>query len=326
VFAFVVATIVSVPAQAADSTIFSGKTITYIVATGAGGGYDAYGRLVSRYMQKHLPGSRIIVRNVPGAGHIVGANTLYASRPDGLTIGSFNTGLIYDQLMGREGVLFDLKKFGWIGKSAADTRALLIAKNSGFKSFEDLQRSKAPVKFASSGVGAADYVETRIIADVLHVNAQIIPGFTGNAGEMSMLRQEVAAKVSTVDSMEDFVKGGHGFWALALTGDPSALPGVPRAMSYAKDDRVRKLLTLINTMSEIGRLTAAPPGTPRNILDTERRAYDAAVHDPAFLADAKKMTLPISSASGEVVEAKINQALAQSPDTIAFLKAAALAR
>src|SRR5438874_1838843 len=85
-----------------------------LAAKGAGGGYDAYGRLVTRYMQKHLPGSRIIVRNVPGAGHIVGANTLYAARPDGLTIGSFNTGLIYDQLMQREGVLFDLRKFGWI--------------------------------------------------------------------------------------------------------------------------------------------------------------------------------------------------------------------
>ena len=314
------------PARAADSSMLSGKTITYIVATGAGGGYDAYGRLVARYMQKHLPGSRIIVRNVPGAGHIVGANTLYAARPDGLTIGSFNTGLIYDQLMQREGVLFDLRKFAWIGKAAADTRALLIASNSGFKNFEDLQRSKAPVKFASSGVGAADYVETRIIADVLHVNAQIIPGFTGNAGEMSMLRREVAAKVSTVDSMEDFVKGGHGFWALALTGDASALPGVPRAMSYAKDDRVRRLLTLIDTMSEIGRLTAAPPATPRNILDTERRAYDAAVKDPEFLADAKKIGLPISPATGEVVEAKINQALAQSPETVAFLKSAALAK
>lgn len=322
----VAALLAAVPARAADSTMFSGKTITYIVAVGPGGGYDTYGRLVARYMQKHLPGSRIIVRNVPGAGHIVGANTLYAARPDGLTIGTFNTGLIYDQLMQREGVLFDLKKFGWIGKAAADARALLIASNSGFRSFEDLRKSKTPVKFAASGVGAADYVETRIIADALHINAQIIPGFTGNAGEMSMLRQEVAAKISTIDAMEDFINAKHGFWALALTGDASVLPGVPRAMSYANNDRVRRLLTLVDTLSDIGRLTAAPPATPRNILDTERRAYDAAVKDTEFLAEAKKLGLPISPATGEVVEAKINQALAQSPETISFLKSAALAR
>ena len=303
--------------------LFNGKTVTYIVAVGPGGGYDTYGRLVARYMQKHLPGSRFIVRNVPGAGHIVGANTLYASKPDGLTIGTFNTGLIYDQLMQREGVLFDLKKFSWIGKAAANSRALLIASNSGFKSFDDLRRSKVPVKFAASGVGAADYVETRIIADALHINAQIIPGFTGNAGEMSMLRQEVVAKISTLDAMEDFIKAKHGFWALSLTEDASVLPGVPRAMSFAKDDRMRRLLTLVETLSEIGRLTAAPPGMPRNILDAERRAYDAAVKDPEFLAEAKKLQLPISPASGEVVEAKIMQALNQPPETVTLLKAAA---
>src|SRR4029077_12338523 len=91
---------------AADMAQFKGKTITYIVATSPGGGYDTYGRLISRYLQKYLPGSRVVVRNVPGAGHIVGANTIYAAKPDGLTIGMFNTGLIYDQLIKRQGVLF----------------------------------------------------------------------------------------------------------------------------------------------------------------------------------------------------------------------------
>src|SRR5258705_8489696 len=95
------------PAFAATSDMFKGKTITYIVATSPGGGYDTYGRLVARYLQKYLAGSRILVRNVPGAGNIIGANAIYAAKPDGLTIGIFNTGLIYDQLIKRDGVQFD---------------------------------------------------------------------------------------------------------------------------------------------------------------------------------------------------------------------------
>src|ERR1700680_2470076 len=125
------------PSFAADSTLFKDKTITYIVATTPGGGYDTYGRLIARYLQKHLPGSRILVRNVPGAGNIIGANAIYAARPDGLTIGMFNTGLIYDQLIHRQGVMFDLTKFSWLGKAANDTRGLLISTNSGFKSLDD---------------------------------------------------------------------------------------------------------------------------------------------------------------------------------------------
>src|SRR6187399_2887180 len=83
---------------------FKGKTVTYIVSTGPGGGYDLYGRLVAEFMQKYLPGSTFVVKHLPGAGHLVGTNTIYASKPDGLTIGTFNTGLIYNQLIGLDGV------------------------------------------------------------------------------------------------------------------------------------------------------------------------------------------------------------------------------
>ncbi len=62
---------------------YKGKTVTYIVATAPGGGYDTYGRLVAEYMQKYLPGSTFVVKNMPGAGHVIGANAIYASRPDG---------------------------------------------------------------------------------------------------------------------------------------------------------------------------------------------------------------------------------------------------
>src|SRR5258706_12135173 len=178
------------PAFAADSEMFKGKTITYIVSTGPGGGYDTYGRLIAKYLQKYLPGSRVLVRNVPGAGHIVGANEIYGAKPDGLTIGMFNTGLIYDQLIKRQGVMFDLTKFSWIGKAAYETRALLLSNAAGYKTFDDLLKAKGPIKFAASGIGAASYNDTRMLADALHLNVQIINGFTGNEGEMSMLRGE----------------------------------------------------------------------------------------------------------------------------------------
>ena len=311
------------PGWAADDSYFRGKTITYIVSTGPGGGYDTYGRLVAKYLQKYLLGSRIVVRNVPGAGHIVGANTIYASKPDGLTIGMFNTGLIYDQLLKRQGVLFDLNRFSWIGKTANDTRALMLSKSPGWKNIDDFLKAKGPIKFAAAGVGSAAYNDTRILADALHLNVQIVPGFTGNEGEMSMLRNEVVAEVGTAESMDDFVKQGHGFFALAISGDPSALPGVPRASQYVRDDRGKRLLALINALSEIGRLTAGPPGIPANVLNLERQAFDAAVKDPQFLAEAKKLDLDIHPASGPQVQIAIKGALNQPPETVAALKAAA---
>jgi tripartite-type tricarboxylate transporter receptor subunit TctC len=313
----------SASASAADMGQFKGKTITYIVATGPGGGYDTYGRLIARYLQKYLPGSRVVVRNVPGAGHIVGANTIYAAKPDGLTIGMFNTGLIYDQLIKRQGVLFDLAKFSWIGKAADDTRALMVSNSSGFKNIDDIIKAKGPIKFAAAGVGSAAYNDTKILADALHLNVQIVPGFSGNEGEMSMLRNEVVAEVGTAESMEQFVRQGHGFFALALSGDPMALPGVPRARQYVKDDHGKRLLGLVEALSEIGRLTAGPPGIPANVLAAEREALSAAMRDPQLLAEAKKLELDIDPAPGDQVELRIKAALNQPPETVAALKSAA---
>src|ERR1700752_1499175 len=133
------------PAFAQTGTeFFKGRTVTYIVATAPGGGYDLYGRLVSEFMQRYLPGSTFVAKNVPGAGHLIGANTIYASKPDGLTIGTFNTGLIYNQLIATDGVKFDLTKMSWIGKAASEPRVFLVGAQQPIKTFAELQALKAP--------------------------------------------------------------------------------------------------------------------------------------------------------------------------------------
>src|SRR4051794_25693793 len=37
------------------AAFYKGKTVTYIVSTAPGGGYDTYGRLIAEYMQRNLP-------------------------------------------------------------------------------------------------------------------------------------------------------------------------------------------------------------------------------------------------------------------------------
>lgn len=71
------------PSYGDDSDFFKGRNMTWIVFTGPGGGHDFYARLISRHMEKNLPGVAVLVKNVPGAGHIIGANMVYAAKPDG---------------------------------------------------------------------------------------------------------------------------------------------------------------------------------------------------------------------------------------------------
>jgi tripartite-type tricarboxylate transporter receptor subunit TctC len=305
-----------------DLSLYDGRTLTYIVSTGPGGNYDAYGRLIGRYLQKYLPGSRVIVRNVPGAGHIVGANTLYASRPDGLTIGTFNTGLIYTQLLEREGVNFDLSKMEWIGSAAHDIRVLILPTNSPFKSFAEYKASGDLFRVAAAGVGSAAYNDTRIVAEALHLNVEIIPGFEGNEGQLSMMRGEVTALLGAAGTFTQFVNNGGGYYALAIAGDSRILPGVPQAREFVSDDKGRRLLSLIEGLSELGRLTAAPPGVPADRLAALREAYRLSLEDPELRREADLLDLPIEPAYGDDVRELVLTAMDQTPESIALLKEA----
>src|SRR4029079_16198968 len=198
---------------------YKGKTVTYIVATAPGGGYDLYGRLVAEYMQKYLPGSTFVVKNVPGAGHLIGANTIYASKADGLTLGTFNTGLIYNQLIGREGVHFDLTKMAWIGKAASDPRVITIGVQSPIKSFQDLMALKEPVNFSTGGIGASAYVETVMLYNALKLPIKIQPGYYGSDDPIAIRRGEIQGTLASRSSWELFVSQGYGRFIAQIGGN-----------------------------------------------------------------------------------------------------------
>jgi tripartite-type tricarboxylate transporter receptor subunit TctC len=59
----------------AQANFYQGKTITMVVASTVGGGYDLWARLTARHIVKYIPGNpSIVVQNMPGAGNIIGAN------------------------------------------------------------------------------------------------------------------------------------------------------------------------------------------------------------------------------------------------------------
>lgn len=306
-----------VPSAAQAEGYFEGKTVTYIIATDPGGGYDTYGRLIGKYLEKHLKAENVVFRNLPGAGHIVGANTLAASEPDGLTIGSFNTGLIYAQVLQREGIEFDLSAMSWIGKAAADPRVMILSAESDYATYEDLKNATEPVKFAASGVGSASYTDTNLIASALDLNIEIIPGYNGNEGEMAMLRNEVVGQVGSLSSLKPFVDAGNGTMALGIGGDIE-----PQAVELADSDRGRSIAALVQALSDLGRLTAGPPGIPDEVLQELRDAYWASVTDPELLAEAEKLGRPIDPANGADVETLVKAALDQSPETVEIIAAA----
>jgi tripartite-type tricarboxylate transporter receptor subunit TctC len=308
----------SAPAFAQDgAALFKGKTVTYIVATAPGGGYDTYGRLVADFMQKHLPGSTFVVRNMPGAGHLVGTNAINASKPDGLTIGTFNTGLIYNQLINADGVRFDLSKMSWIGKAASESRVVAIASQSPIKTWQDFVALTTPVNFAVAGPGSASYVETIMLANVLKLPLRVQTGYNGTDDQLAMRRGEIVGSIASRSSYDQFVTNGYGRLIAQIGGNDKNLPQLSAVVT---DPKAKELLALIESTGEIARLTAGPPAIPAPQLAALRAAYKQAMEDKDLVARAEKIGLPVEPLYGEDITKMINAALKQSPDTIALLK------
>lgn len=308
-------------ASQADLDFYKGKTLTYIVATKPGGGYDTYARLIGRYMQKYMPETTVIIKNVPGAGHIVGANETFLAKPDGLTIGTFNTGLIYSQIVGQQGIRFDLTKYSWIGKANSELRVLIMGVKTPYKTIKDVMESKEPIKMPSSGVGSQDYNETLVLAEALPANFKAVPGYMGREGEMSILRGECQGTIGSYTGLIGFIRAKECRVLLQFGGAKHKdFPDVPHASELNVSPKGKALINLINYIAELGRLTGGPPGIPAGRLEVLREAYKKALTDPELIKEAEKVGLDFDARYGDDVAKLMNEAIHQPEENLALLK------
>jgi tripartite-type tricarboxylate transporter receptor subunit TctC len=246
-------------------------------------------------MQKYLPGATFVVRNLPGAGHIVGTNTIYASKPDGLTIGTFNTGLIYNQLVNAEGVKFDLAKMSWIGKVSSEPRVLVISSQHRISTFAELMNAKEEVKFATAGIGAANFVEVTSLTNILKLPVKVLTGYNGNEELLAMRRSEVHGGMGSRASYEPFVKDGHGRFIAQIGGQDK---DVPQLKDLIQDKNGLAFVALMQSQAEIARLTAGPPDIPADRLAALRDAYKKALEDKELQEKAAKLGRSVEPAYG----------------------------
>ena len=188
-----------------DENFYRGKTIRIVVGFAAGGGFDAYARVLARHMGRHIPENpAIIVDNITGAGSRVAANYLFKATPDGLVIGNFIGSLLLQQILGDKGIEFDGRKFEWLGAPVQDENVCALTKASGINSLEDWMAAKKPVKLGGEAPGANDSDVPRVLKAGLGLPVQLIEGFKGT----SNIR--VAAEAGEID-------GGCWTWASIRT-------------------------------------------------------------------------------------------------------------
>jgi tripartite-type tricarboxylate transporter receptor subunit TctC len=304
--AVAVAWLSAASAQAQD--FYAGKTISILVSSDAGGGYDTYSRLLAQYLPKHIPGKpTVVVQNMPGGGGLRVAQQVYSViEKDGTKIGNIRASNVLDSILNIRGGDIDPTKYAWIGDMASDTDICSFWHTSGVKSIEDLKNKE--ILIGGSGKGGQNYSFPMSINSILGTKMKIILGYKGMADrilalERGELQGNCGMNASSLMALHpDLIANGKLVPVLqsGLTAHPS-FKNVPLTQSFATDERQKRLLTTIYAQMDIARTFAFPPGTPKDRVEIMRKAFMAALADPGLIADAERQKLDLNARSGEEV-------------------------
>jgi tripartite-type tricarboxylate transporter receptor subunit TctC len=318
----------------AQANFYQGKTITLVVSSTTGGGYDLWARLTARHISKHIPGNpSIVVQNMPGAGNIIGANYVYGvAKPDGLTLGAVNPALYFDQLVGRPEVKFDWAKFNWIGSPEKNDIVYYMRADQPLKSVEDLRNAKEPAKCGSTGTGSTGHYIPRLLEETLGVKTHIVSGYPGAGDiELAIERGEVfcwSLLLATYFGREPYRhwhKSGYVRVMLQTGAKRDArLKDVPTLnelmQQYKTSEAGRRIAKVILTAATLGRPIGATPGTPADRVKILRDAYAKAIADPELLAEAAKQGWEVNPTKGEDLQVLSKEVMTQPKEIIERMK------
>jgi tripartite-type tricarboxylate transporter receptor subunit TctC len=309
---------------------YRGKTIDAVVGYAAGGGNDVTVRAVAHYIGRYIPGHpTVVVRNMPGAGTFIATNAVYNTLPrDGTVIALGSTTLPLDEKFGNPGVRFKTAELNWIGRIAKRVDVLMIAKDSPVKTIADAMAT--PAVIAATTVGSPVTMFPNLLNNVIGTKFKIVRGYEGTRAALLAIEKGEAEGNSTgLEALNaihpDWIKNGtvHIIVQFALDRDP-ALPDVPAAVELGRNAEETAILKAVMGTTAIGLALFSTPGVPADRLTALRRAFDATMADPEFVAELKREGGEVSPLPGEPLQKLVSDVVDLPPDITAKAKAAYL--
>lgn len=314
-------------AQSVES-FYRGRTATIVVGYSVGGGYDAYARVLARHLGKHIAGHpSVVVQNMPGAGSLRAANYIYNAAPkDGTMLGVFARGMAMEPLIGASGANFDARKFAWIGSGTNEVSVCATWHAAKVKTWED--GLAIPFTVAGEGSGSDPDIFSIMLRNVFGAKMRLVSGYPGGADmTLAIERGEVDGRCGwTWSSVKlqrpDWVAERKLNVLIQLAAQPSPeLPGVPFINDLATTERQRRIVDLVLSRQAMGRPLVAPPGTPEDRRQALRRAFDATMADPDFVAEATARSLEVNPVNGADLDKLLVELYATPPAVLAETRA-----
>lgn len=317
----------------AQADFFKGKQIKIVVGFSAGGIIDLWARLFTVYLGKYIPGNpTLVVQNLPGGGSMIAANQLYnVAKPDGLTLAMLSSGLYFDQLLGAKEVKFDWAKFGWVGSPVKNFEVLTMRADTPYKSIEDIQKAAQPPRCGTTGSGATGHYFPKFLDDAIGSKFQLVLGYPGNRDvEIAIERGEVHCYAITKEAfLREPGRGWlkKGFVRALVQGGQKRDPLFPDTPTihelmdkHKTPEALKRFAAVLLSVGAIGRPLVTPANLPSDRLAMLREGYAKMIHDPEFLAEAKKREWEVEYIGGPELEAIAKKSVNQPKEVVDRLR------
>lgn len=284
-------------AQAQDVS-FKGKRIDSIIGSSPGGGTDGTTRLVGRFLEKYLPGKpRIVYRNMP-AGHGVQALNYFSkvAKKDGTAWLGGSSSYVDPNNLRKSVVEYNPLNFNYIGAVARGGSVVTVRQE---KIPNVLDKSKPPVVVGAVD-GSRSWGQMMLWGkDKLDWNIKFVIGYPGApALVLAARRGEVDAfGTSSISLHRTMEKTGNfkPFVQLGEANEGKIVPRVsfpdvavmPQLMKGKLSGIAAEAFNFWVKTNQIDKWYALPPGAPKNVVETYRKAYAKVVKNKEFLKFAQ---------------------------------------
>jgi tripartite-type tricarboxylate transporter receptor subunit TctC len=309
------------PVSSAIADFYRGKQMRIIIRSAPGGGFDLYSRLLARFIVKHIPGNPTMVgQNMPAGGGIAAISYVGEVGPqDGTVLTMIGQSLPLDQVLGyTPSFKQDLRTFHWIGNLSDSNLLTYTWRARGINSMDDAY--KREVLLGAAGAGDVSSWIPALYNKVLGTKFKIINGYQGGAQvKLAMERGEIdgfgANPLASLMSISPQYIQDNLIAVLVQIGlrKEKELPDVPLLTELARTGEQREVLEFITKAMSVGRPIGVGPGVPKERVAALRKAFDATLVDPEFIAEAKKSRMDIGPMDGATVQRLIEDVQGASP-------------
>jgi tripartite-type tricarboxylate transporter receptor subunit TctC len=221
-------------------------------------------------------------------------------------------------------VQFDGSKFQWIGSLVPRPAVISVWKETTPAKTLDEAKSKTVI-MGSSGQGSETSLIPTLMNHLLGTKFNVVTGYKGGAEiNHAMERGEVHGRMQYwsgwTAGKPDWLRDKKLIHFVQYGPAIKELPDVPSLKSLVKDEKAKQMITFLESANRVGIGFWVPPGTPKERVETLRKAFEAMMASAEFQAMAAKIKAPVELVSGQELKRITEEAYRTPKPVIAELK------